>query len=385
MSTVAVEVIYRGVFQRTLARNICRGIVFAARKERKVGAAFSRYGDSPERNGIPSKQFAVVADTPEELEEDLAKYQPNEVDITVCLDDTLCKGLESWGWNGLAPVNQLLKEHGTLVVISRQSGDELLQDIHHKDHAYEIAIIRGEPSFSGMWVYRDDHTDARVVGALAIVAPQLVTLVSYEAMILERWQDESKVASAHSSSQDVILRVVEPGEGNPEIPFSFELLDWHQMEEALVVRGVPQGGGFRGGREGYEPGRNAQFKKYTTRTARPVMDFESCTKCSVCWLQCPDSAFDVTPEGFYDPSMEACTGCAVCEEICPIHGCIIMVNEAEFTDNASQYEQWRRDTAEYQRWHAALVSKAQNQPQIQGFHHRGQYEDEIEHSREVSE
>ena len=68
MGKVAVEVVYRGIFQKTLARNICRGIVLAARKEGKVGTSFGRYGDSPERNGIPAKNFAVVADTAEELE-----------------------------------------------------------------------------------------------------------------------------------------------------------------------------------------------------------------------------------------------------------------------------------------------------------------------------
>ncbi len=31
MATLAVEVVYRGIFQRTLARNIVRNIVFAAR------------------------------------------------------------------------------------------------------------------------------------------------------------------------------------------------------------------------------------------------------------------------------------------------------------------------------------------------------------------
>ncbi len=65
----AMEVVYRGIFQKTLARNIVRSIVFAARKEGKIGAAFGRYGDSPERNGIPAKQFAIVSDSPEELVE----------------------------------------------------------------------------------------------------------------------------------------------------------------------------------------------------------------------------------------------------------------------------------------------------------------------------
>ena len=55
MSTLAVEVVYRGIFQKTLARNIVRSIVFAARKDGKIGTAFGRYGDSPERNGIPAQ------------------------------------------------------------------------------------------------------------------------------------------------------------------------------------------------------------------------------------------------------------------------------------------------------------------------------------------
>ena len=71
MATHAVEVVYRGIFQRTLARNIVRQIVFAARKDGKIGTAFGRYSDSPERNGIPAKQFAVVCVTALELEESL--------------------------------------------------------------------------------------------------------------------------------------------------------------------------------------------------------------------------------------------------------------------------------------------------------------------------
>ena len=50
MAVTAVEVVYRGIFQKTLSRNICRTIVLAARKENKIGTAFGRYGDSPERN-----------------------------------------------------------------------------------------------------------------------------------------------------------------------------------------------------------------------------------------------------------------------------------------------------------------------------------------------
>ncbi len=47
----AVEIVYRGIFQKTLAKNIGRAIVLAAYAEGKPGITFGRYGDSPERNG----------------------------------------------------------------------------------------------------------------------------------------------------------------------------------------------------------------------------------------------------------------------------------------------------------------------------------------------
>jgi pyruvate ferredoxin oxidoreductase delta subunit len=51
------------------------------------------------------------------------------------------------------------------------------------------------------------------------------------------------------------------------------------------------------GGKGYVPERNPYFKKFTTRTMRPVINFDTCVKCTLCWIQCPDSCFDVTPDG----------------------------------------------------------------------------------------
>jgi len=48
----AIEIIYRGIFQKTLAKNISRGIVLAAHEEGKPGISFGRYGDSPERHSL---------------------------------------------------------------------------------------------------------------------------------------------------------------------------------------------------------------------------------------------------------------------------------------------------------------------------------------------
>ena len=189
---------------------------------------------------------------------------------------------------------------------------------------------------------------------------------------------------------------MEPGEGSEDEPFSFDLPGWTTMEEGLVIKGIEHGSGFRGGslgdgydainspadggEGGYEPTRNAVFKKFSTRAMRPVINFDTCIKCTLCWLQCPDTCFDVTPDGLYDANMEACCGCAVCEAVCPVPDCITMVNEAEFNDNNSQYEHWTRDKDGYNRWMTDLiqVQKDKDSTRSHGYHSPGTYESEAE-------
>ena len=384
MSTVAVEVVYRGIFQKSLARNIVRNIVFAARKDGKIGTAFGRYGDSPERNGIPAKQFAVVADDPEELDEILAQYEPTEVDVTINVDDTMCKGVESWAWYGLQPINQLTKTDGTLIVTSRQDADSLIRDMHQKDSAFGLSIVKSTVSFSGLWVYKDDHTDVRILGNLCNVCPQLVSLDSMLETIREQTGSETKVASAQKAYEIATIRSVEPGEGNPEIPYSFVLPGWKEMQEGVVIKAIEPGGGFRGGEGGYQPVRSEVFKKYSTRSMRPVINFETCIKCTLCWLQCPDTCFDVTPDGLYDANMESCCGCGVCEAVCPVPDCVTMVGEAEFEDNNSQWEMWQKDKEGYNSWMTLLVDKQKSETRTHGFHHVGGYAEQIAATEEAS-
>ncbi|MCH9018801.1 MAG: (4Fe-4S)-binding protein [Proteobacteria bacterium] len=376
MSTGSVEVVYRGIFQKTLAKNICRGIVFAARKEGKIGTAFGRYGDSPERNGIPAKQFAVVSDTEEELEEHLAKYEPVNNDVTIAADDALCKGIESWAWYGLQPINKLLGDGGTLLVTSIQSPNKLIKTIHRKGTPYNLAIVKAQASFSGLWAYKDDHTDVRLLGALAKVAPHIVSLDAMLEAIRDQWNDDLKVAAAKRAYEATESTPVGVDQGNDEVPFSFDLPGWTKMEEGLVIRGMdakPQDVPGRDG--GYVPTRNEVFKKFSTRTMRPVINFDTCTKCTLCWLNCPDTCFDITPDGFYDANMEACCGCGVCEAVCPVKDCVTMVNEEAFEDNDSQWEMWTKDKEGYLAW---LTKNITERPaRSHGYHHVGQYAEEI--------
>jgi pyruvate ferredoxin oxidoreductase delta subunit len=375
--TISVEVVYRGIFQKTLAKNICRGIVLAARKEGKIGIAFGRYGDSPERNGIPAKNFAIVAPDEEELQLSMAQYEPEETDVTINVDDMMCKGVESWAWYGLQPINQKVRQDGTLIVTSMLSPEDLIKFCHTKTHPYRIAVIPAIPSFSGLWVYKDDHTDVRILGALAKVCPDLVSLESVAAAIKDEWKDDLKVRSAHRAYEQITTRVVRPGEGNPEVPYRFDLPGWTTMREGVTIEGIRLGEPIKFGDEigGYRPARNPYFKKFSTRTMRPVIDFDKCIKCTLCWLQCPDSCFDVTPDGMYDLNAEACCGCGVCEAVCPVDDCVTMVNEASFSDNKSQWEMYKQDKSAYAAWVKSKIS--QRPERSHGFRYRGQYQEQV--------
>ncbi len=376
--TGSIEVVYRGIFQKTLGQRITRGIVLAAVKEGKVGISFGRYGDSPERNGIPAKSFAVVADNEEELQTYLSRYEPTDNDVTVAVDDTLCKGVESWAWYGLQPINKLTKPDGTVLVTTIQTPEELLEDCHRKDTEWSLAVLKGIASFSGLWVYKDDHTDVRIMGAIARLAPHVVKIESVEAAIQDEWQDELKVTSARKAYERAETRKVGPDEGNPEKPYEFQLPKWWEMKEGLAIPGIPVKQDVEGWEGGYRPGRNPTFKKFTTRTMRPVIDFEICTKCTLCWLQCPDSCFDVTPTGHYDANMEACCGCGVCEAVCPVEKCVTMVNESAFGDNASQFEMYEKDKDTYKSWLKGTIEDKVTTDRTHGFQLRGKYEEEVQ-------
>ncbi|HKD13372.1 MAG TPA: 4Fe-4S dicluster-binding protein [Candidatus Angelobacter sp.] len=382
----AIEIIYRGIYQKTLAKNISRAIVLAAHKEGKPGISFGRYGDSPERNGIPAKNFAIVATDDVTLEEGMAKYEPKEVDITIAVDDTLCKGVESWAWYGLQPVNRLLKPGGTLIVTSREVPEKIIEMAHRKEHPYNLAIIKGTPSFSGLWVYKDDHTDVRILGAISRILPELFSLNSVQATIMDEWKDQVKAESAARAHERTSSVTVNPNQGNPETPYAFELPKWHEMGEGIAIPSIPAGHAIADPAThvegGYRPDRNPTFKKFSTRTMRPVVDFDTCIKCTLCWLHCPDSCFDVTPENLYDANMQACCGCGVCEAVCPVKDCVTMVNETEFHDNSSQWEAWKKDKDGYKVW---LKDKIESRPErSHGFRYLGQYEEQVPEMLEIA-
>lgn len=346
-----VEVNYRGIFQKSLGKKIGSDIAIIATHMGQVGFSNGRYSDSPERNGIPCKYFAYVSPdlSEEELEAECgANLDIDTCDFSVVLDDTMVKGVEPWGWHGIRPINEKVTENGYLLVVSRKSHDELLRFIGKKPYPYHLAILEGDASLAGLWVYKDDLTHERVLGALAGLDPSLISMEAIEAHLLEKTHEPHRVDAAREAYETIRqhTRVVTPDEGI-DWPYTPPVLPkWFDFPEGIVVPAVERG--FTLGPRGQS--RNTTFKRGTTKTQRPVVRFDICTKCTLCWLECPDECFDPTPDGLYDVNYEYCVGCGKCAEVCPVQECIVMVDELRFEDNSSPWEAYKRDPAAYLEW-----------------------------------
>ena len=212
-----------------------------------------------------------------------------------------------------------------MIVTSPEEPDTLIAMCHRKETPYNLAIVKGIPSYSGLWVYKDDHTDVRILGAIAKVLPELFSLASLKKVILADGEAPLKVTSAQKAHDRLTSVSVRPDQGDPTVPFSFVMPKWTEMRDGISIPAIAPGHQMQDPitkqTGGFQPARNPTFKKYSTRTMRPVLNFDTCIKCTLCWIQCPDSCFDVTPEGLYDANMESCCGCGVCEAVCPVENC----------------------------------------------------------------
>jgi pyruvate ferredoxin oxidoreductase delta subunit len=346
MPAGAVDVTYRGVFQKRLAGVITSELVKAARREGKIGGTVQRYGDSPERNGIPAKQFAVIAEDEDALRIEMTKYEPQNVVVICVMDDTLAKGVESWAWYGVQPVNINLAPGGTLLVISQRTPEELLRWIPRRGYDWNLAILPGVPSFGGLWVYNDDGTDYRTMGAVSRVTGGLVSLESLIAHAQSGPDPERRAAFLREGYEAVRVHPVAAGVGAEDTYTPVSKPGWTEMREGLVIPAVPVGAN------------NELFKKYTTRTARPLVQFDACVKCQICYVVCPDECFIPTPAGHYDINYEHCCGCGICAESCPVQGCIEMVDEAVFDSNEALYGLYEERPEEYRQLREEKLAKA---------------------------
>src|SRR5204862_2322089 len=86
---------------------------------------------------------------------------------------------------GRQPIWKPVRANGWLLVTSDKKPDEVLAQTDAAERPYTLGIVPGGASFAGLWVYKDDHTDFRVLGALARILPQWIALDDAKAASLE--------------------------------------------------------------------------------------------------------------------------------------------------------------------------------------------------------
>ena len=167
-----VEVNYRGIFQKNSGKDRQRH-----RHDRQPHGPNCIFQRSLQRfsgrNGIPCKYFAFVS--PDLAEEELeaecgAKLEIDEANISVVLDDTMCKGVEPWdgtacgrsmrGWSRTAACSWFPEKTGRAAQVHRQ-----------ETYNYRLAILDGDASLAGLWVNKDDLTHERILGGIAAIDP----------------------------------------------------------------------------------------------------------------------------------------------------------------------------------------------------------------------
>ena len=66
------------------------------------------------------------------------------------------------------------------------------------------------------------------------------------------------------------------------------------------------------------PGNAAARNTGAWRVERPVVDRNACTRCGLCFVQCPDGAVSLDHDGYPVVDYDHCKGCLICQHVCPV-------------------------------------------------------------------
>jgi pyruvate ferredoxin oxidoreductase gamma subunit len=55
------------------------------------------------------------------------------------------------------------------------------------------------------------------------------------------------------------------------------------------------------------------------RVQRPVIDPALCSRCGLCFVQCPDGVVSLDAEGYPVIDYDHCKGCLICQRVCPVN------------------------------------------------------------------
>lgn len=75
-----------------------------------------------------------------------------------------------------------------------------------------------------------------------------------------------------------------------------------------------------------EPGSSVNYKTGNWRAIKPIINYEKCVKCLLCWFYCPEPAVIRREDDSVEIDYDYCKGCGICANECPAKA-ITMVEE----------------------------------------------------------
>ncbi len=150
---------------------------------------------------------------------------------------------------------------------------------------------------------------------LGAAAARMVGIIS-EAQMLEALREELEHLGVPEDDIDKnVLVAREVFAAVPEVAF-----EPGQIPAAASAARIEYDGPLVGTPSVLNAGNSVLRHTGAWRVERPVIDRDVCTRCGLCFAECPDAAISLDEDGFPVIDYDHCKGCMICREICPLEG-----------------------------------------------------------------
>lgn len=200
-------------------------------------------------------------------------------------------------------------DNGTIIIINSQGHPDSLERFNLKDRpvlfidatGISLAVIGRETAISG------------AMGAAACRASGVIKKASLTEAVTR------ELTSIGISSEDVLqknidiagkcfdsLHPTEKHKWNETPPSEAETVTMPYEPPALSTPGVLAAGNI------------VERQTGRWRTFRPVIDYEKCNHCWICFVWCPDGVISLDNDDAPHIDYDHCKGCLICYEECPV-------------------------------------------------------------------
>ena len=253
--------------------------------------------DSPvygaERRGAAVVAFARISDEPI-----LERGAINHPDLIVLADETLLKSPAASVLNG--------QETASAVFINSASAESLVDEFDIQPRVVGFDVSGRTQEILG-------RASALSAG-LAAAAAKLIGLISEEQLLAAMREEFEHL----HLTEEVLGKNIQIAR---EIFAALPTVEMQRTEPKAgsVVAPVDYAGALQGTPSVLHAGNAEQRQTGSWRVERPVVDRDICTRCGLCFVECPDGAISLDEYGYPVIDYDHCKGCMICREVCPLH------------------------------------------------------------------